>query len=50
LQSGCAAEIRWLCRICAVTFHVAGIGHQMLCGEVRVTAHHLLGLPPCELL
>jgi len=50
LQSGCAVDIRWLCRICAVTFHVAGIGHQMLCGEVRVTAHHLLGLPPGELL
>jgi hypothetical protein len=33
LQSGCAAEVRWLCRICAVTFRVAGIGQQMLCGE-----------------
>jgi hypothetical protein len=22
-----------LCRICAVTFRVAGIGQQMLCGE-----------------
>jgi hypothetical protein len=61
LQSGCAAEIRWLCRICAVfvpylcricavTFRVVGIGHQMLCREVRVTAHHLLGLPAGELL
>ena len=50
LQSGCAAEIRWLCRICAVTFRVGGIDRQMFRGEVRVTSHHLLGLPPRELL
>src|SRR5215471_9410512 len=50
LQSGCAAEVRWLCRICAVTFRVGGVGRQMFRGEMRVTSHHLLGLPTRELL
>jgi hypothetical protein len=50
LQSGCAAEVRWLCRICAVTFRVGGVDRQMFRGEVRITSHHLLGFPTCELL
>jgi len=37
MQSGCAAEIQWLRRIYVVTFGVAGIGHQMLRGKLRVT-------------
>ena len=50
LQSGCAAEIRWLCRICVVTFRVGGVDRQMFRGEVRIATDHLLGFPTRELL
>lgn len=54
LRSGCAAEIRWLCRICTVTWRVAGVDRQMggsFDFAVKVAfsgAFNLPGAPPLE--